>query len=257
MMKENSEISDTSVSMAKAVITVLCILAIIIYRFQGLTLEWTEIVLLAIAVLPWLSSFTSSFKLGKDGIEAVFREIQKAKEEIKEDVKEKTEKLAAETTQQLDEVRTNAEVSQSLISLGAGGKFPVKAESYKSELIEKSADGNDPQKGRWGGESVSNNRKLSGVIEDIPNNKFLRRITLRVESTSIETAPLVEKVTFHLHPTFTRPIIDVIPVDGVAEIKLVAWGAFTVGATTDSGITKLELDLSQLGSKNDDPFFGR
>jgi len=54
-------------------------------------------------------------------------------------------------------------------------------------------------------------------------------------------------VQFFLHDTFKndRPIVTVGP-NGAAELKLTAWGAFTVGAIADDGRTKLELDLQTL-----------
>ena len=54
-------------------------------------------------------------------------------------------------------------------------------------------------------------------------------------------------VQFFLHDTFRnqRPVVTV-GSDGVAELKLRAWGAFTVGALADEGQTKLELNLEEL-----------
>ncbi|HYR27029.1 MAG TPA: pYEATS domain-containing protein, partial [Thermoanaerobaculia bacterium] len=74
------------------------------------------------------------------------------------------------------------------------------------------------------------------------------RIALTVRSTN-PADPLRDAVQFFLHPTFRnpRPIVNVGP-NGMAELHLTAWGAFTVGAITDNGKTKLELDLSELAS---------
>jgi hypothetical protein len=57
--------------------------------------------------------------------------------------------------------------------------------------------------------------------------------------------PMNGLVQFLLHDTFpnSRPVVPV--VDGVAELPLEAWGAFTLGALADGGKTKLELDLSK------------
>lgn len=50
---------------------------------------------------------------------------------------------------------------------------------------------------------------------------------------------------FYLHPTFTnnKPIVPV--VNGIAELNLRAWGAFTIGAITSNN-TLLEIDLAEL-----------
>lgn len=77
-----------------------------------------------------------------------------------------------------------------------------------------------------------------------------------VESTD-SAFPLTDSVTFHLHTTFAKPVIKVKPSGNKAEINLVAWGAFTVGAETDEGNTKLELDIANLGANSDDPFYKR
>ena len=54
-------------------------------------------------------------------------------------------------------------------------------------------------------------------------------------------------VQFFLHDTFanSKPVVAVGP-NGVAELTLDAWGAFTVGAIADFGLTRLELDLAEL-----------
>ena len=68
-------------------------------------------------------------------------------------------------------------------------------------------------------------------------------IALQVNATDGDV-PLDGPVEFHLHPTFSRSVERVNPVDGRAELLLGAWGAFTVGVSADGGRTRLELDLS-------------
>ena len=50
---------------------------------------------------------------------------------------------------------------------------------------------------------------------------------------------------FHLHPTFAdpNPVVDVI--NGKAELNLVSYGSFTVGAETDDKTRKFKLDLAK------------
>lgn len=60
--------------------------------------------------------------------------------------------------------------------------------------------------------------------------------------------PLAGEVQFFLHFTFAndRPVVPVI--SGEAELRLYAYGAFTVGVLADGGATELSLDLSSLST---------
>jgi hypothetical protein len=74
----------------------------------------------------------------------------------------------------------------------------------------------------------------------------LFRVYLKVSRRHSDAPPITGPVKFHLHPTFRQQVVAV-PSDGeLAELVLIAWGAFTVGVEADNGTTKLELDLSQL-----------
>jgi transcription initiation factor IIF auxiliary subunit len=283
MSKEiTSENTTVNNNYAKYLITILAVGGIIALRLAGKEVSWTEIALFTIGVLPWFSNFMDSFKFGKDGFEAVFKkELEKAKEEIKEDVKAEAEKIKEQTTvkineateattakineateatdAKINEVKISSEISQSLNTFGAGGKSDNVIEEYKAKTLSEADDQSDPQKGKWGGNSNddSTHRKLSARIEEITNNNYFRRVILRVESTDPANFPLTDSVTFHLHPTFAKPLIEVKPFENVAEITLVAWGAFTVGAETDNGASRLELDLANESGDSDDPFFKR
>jgi hypothetical protein len=240
----------------KYLITIMAILAIIIYRVNNIQIQWAEIVLFAIGVIPWFSSFTQSFKLGKDGFEAVFRELEKAKQELKEDVKNEAAKLSTENA----ELKESNAVTQSITAFGTGGRKSANSiKDYKTKVLAEALDQTDPQNGKWGGNPLDDktHRKLSAKVENIPNDNYFRRVILRVESTDPASFPLTDIVTFHLHPTFAKPVIEVKPIDNVAEINLVAYGAFTVGAETDGGKTKLEFDIAKLGEGNGDLFFTR
>ena len=116
-----------------------------------------------------------------------------------------------------------------------------------SETDRKEEGQDDPWKGMFDGESKRNNRELQAEVLSLPGSENYYSICLRVISTQPKLDPLQGSVQFFLHPTFRndRPIVRVGP-NGVAELKLTAWGAFTVGAITDNGKTKLELDLAQL-----------
>ena len=113
------------------------------------------------------------------------------------------------------------------------------------------ADPDDPQKGRWGGSSTRNGRKLSGRVTPLQGNKDWYAVRLEVRSIDPRN-PLTGDVVFHLHPTFQNSE-NVVPVrDGIGTLSLVAWGAFTVGAVVDQGATTLELDLQDIEDAPDE-----
>lgn len=108
-------------------------------------------------------------------------------------------------------------------------------------------DSEDPWNGRFGGQSISNDRELKAEVNPILGSSDLYSIRLTVNSLHPQTNPLTGVVQFFLHPTFNndKPIVTVGPY-GIAELNLKAWGAFTVGALADDGQTKLELNLATL-----------
>ena len=107
----------------------------------------------------------------------------------------------------------------------------------------------DPNKGKFGRENMANNRILEATISPIPDQADLCLVKLKISSTAPQQKPLSGKVIFHLHPTFERYEFPVnVNQDGVAELTLTAWGAFTVGAIADDGATRLELDLAEIPS---------
>lgn len=145
------------------------------------------------------------------------------------------------------EANAKAEDAKSL-ALGTGGNQPdlgAMAENIKP--VEKGAVAGDPWKGQFGSKSTSGNRQLTATVSRLFGSLHLFAVDLKVVSTQPDQAPLVGSVQFFLHPTFKndRPIVTV-GSNGVAELKLTAWGAFTVGVLADGGITKLELDLSEI-----------
>lgn len=147
-----------------------------------------------------------------------------------------------------EEAQDKAENAKSLaLGTGGGGKKVVAGETEEiSKMIETGTIPNDPWKGQFGKE-VSNNRKLEARVLRILGNSDLFSVELTVFSILPEQDPLQGVVQFYLHPTFKndRPIIKV-GANGIAELRVTAWGAFTVGAVADGGRTKLELDLAEL-----------
>lgn len=177
-------------------------------------------VFIILAILPRLKSFNFS----KDGVSADFQEIAKALNEAQSQM--------AQTPQMPQGGRTATEEMKHLFI-----EEKIRMVNETSAL--------DPQKGRWGGKAENNNRKLSAVISRMTGSDWAE-IILRVESTDPKKDPLKGIVTFHLHPTFINSSPVIIVLNGIAEIKTKAWGAFTVGAVADNGKTTLELDLQGL-----------
>ncbi len=130
----------------------------------------------------------------------------------------------------------------------------IEPDETKFEEIKPGSVEDDPWKGQFGGKNSDGNCKLTAeVIPDILSSgdidsSRLFYITLRVESTDPSHKLEGESVQFYVHDTFlnSKPVVPV--VNGIAELNLRAWGAFTVGAITDKkdGSVKLELDLAEL-----------
>ena len=105
----------------------------------------------------------------------------------------------------------------------------------------------DPQKGRFGGRSEANGRRLSAVVEE-SNLPDFYKVILTVESTQ-GNPPLNADVIFYIHDSFNPSVFTYKPaefINGKAiEDEILSYGAFTVGVITDNGKTMLELDLSE------------
>lgn len=133
-------------------------------------------------------------------------------------------------------------------SLGTGKGDTDEVKKRLLEVADVEAENSqDPWKGRFGGKNSDNDRQLQAEVKPIPGSQGLYAIRLKVSSLHPDPNPLKGAVQFFLHPTFNneKPVVTVGP-NGVAELNLKAWGAFTVGAIADDGQTKLELDLSEL-----------
>ncbi len=108
--------------------------------------------------------------------------------------------------------------------------------------LTNDVDPEDLNKGKYGGKREVNNRRLDATVEQSGDEWY--NVKMSVVSTD-SRKPLTGTVTFVLHETFQNPKQVVNVVDGVAKLSVFAWGAFTIGAITDDGQTKLELDLSK------------
>jgi hypothetical protein len=134
------------------------------------------------------------------------------------------------------------------ILLRGQGKRPRKASSLAldSQPAAEVWD-SDPHSGEFGGKSEANGRKLTATVEPAlgPTDPACK-VHLIVNSTD-PTRLLQGTVTFYLHPTFDEPVVTV-PINerGTAELDIVTWGWFTVGAEADDNTTRLELRLKDV-----------
>lgn len=100
----------------------------------------------------------------------------------------------------------------------------------------------DPQKGKWGGQRAAGGYEVrAGKITALKSDPDYFRVPLTVGRT--DGRPVTGTVTFHLHDSFDPDVDEVEAEDGVAELEVVGYGAFTAGVELPDG-TKLELDLS-------------
>jgi hypothetical protein len=105
-------------------------------------------------------------------------------------------------------------------------------------------DPSDPQKGRFGGSSTSNGRRLRARVS--PERGAGGWYDLKLEVSSISAKPLRGKVDLWVHDSFPREHYYTFARRGVAKFSFSVYGAFTVGATCDRGMTPLELDLARI-----------
>ena len=115
------------------------------------------------------------------------------------------------------------------------------AELQKWEVLPGTVH-DDPWKGRFEKSAEANHRRLRAEVSPSLDDGWFR-VHIWVESTDAVNHPLSGRARFFLHSTFPNSKTFVPVLDGRAELRLTAWGAFTVGVLCDEAKTKLELDL--------------
>jgi hypothetical protein len=146
-----------------------------------------------------------------------------------------------------------AETSPAARSRGGGGERrpPARTAAPDRRRAEWPSDAerrnphvpDDPRKGMFGGVAIRNGRALSASVRATRSpNWFSVSMVVRAQSG----APLEGEVRYYLHDTFKKPVYAVQARKGEAELTVVVYGAFTVGACCDGGATELELDLAGL-----------
>lgn len=176
-------------------------------------------------------------------VEAAEAIIQEQKEKIEQKNKE-----LKETTKELGDFQKGGvqALSKKVVSENLDLLEPIIKTMGMEDMISKKVKNvnqnlDDPQKGKWGGHSITADKKLSATVIALENTPHLFKITLTVDT--IDKSKFLGKVTFHLHPTFINAVRTVESENGIAKLHLIAYGAFTVGVETEDG-TKLELDLA-------------
>jgi hypothetical protein len=159
---------------------------------------------------------------------------------------EQKNKSLQQTTQALGD-----SIQHNLIPLPAPqeGQRPVAVpavpQGLDSAVANRVLDNDDPWKGQFGGEPAGGGRRVDAEITPMSGREGWCIVTLMVVSTD-PAKPLEKPVVFMLHPpTFKNYSPKVVPVNGLARLSIMTWGAFTVGVLCDDGKIKLELDLSQ------------
>jgi hypothetical protein len=175
-----------------------------------------------------------------------FREVTSFKfGDVQVDLAALEKKLETQLETQVEGIKEGLDISKRAaeINIYGVGKVPNQEYPLLDQEIKHGEEIDDPWKGQFDGKSSNNNRELIANITPVSNSLEYFYIKLRVESTNADDQ-LKGVVKFYIHPTFAKEKVIVPVVNGIAEINLQAWGAFTVGAITEDG-TKLELDLSE------------
>jgi hypothetical protein len=134
-------------------------------------------------------------------------------------------------------------LSRRLTAIQVFSTQTAKPPSLPSEVLHR---GNplDPQKGRWGGKPESDNWRLSAEVWEWTQDWY--SIRLKVQPKPRARKRLHDSVTFYLHDSFRKPVVEVRPRKNQAVLMTAAYGAFTVGAVVKQDKTMLELDLAEL-----------
>ncbi len=102
----------------------------------------------------------------------------------------------------------------------------------------------DPHKGRFGGKAERAGFTLSAIFRNVTKNFVEVVLTVKApRGVDLENADCVE---FYLHDTFDPDVVPAMFTGGVAELSLITYGGFTVGAWIGCSKIELELDLAKV-----------
>ena len=172
-------------------------------------------------------------------------ELNKAKSDKVELEKEKEKRTK---NSQISQAREDQDVRKEI----AKNTFTALEADTKTEIpflpvLPAVIHAEDPQKGRFGGKTESNDRKLSAKISESSLPDYYK-VELTVESTNPDN-PLTTDVIYYIHDSFSPSVFTYKPIEfkggKAVEEEILSYGAFTVGVITDNGKTMLELDLAE------------
>jgi hypothetical protein len=223
-------------------------------------------ILLASALVGFLTSYIwtrTDFALFLENNQSNISALKRAREmavmerdEAQQRALEATSTLQ-QTEQERDQAQERAQVAASelketvgFLSKAGPAKTPDEVPPATTEAASAAEASwrwtwnSDPHKGAFGGNAVVDGYQLKAEVTRLAEGGSFYGVRL-VVSPLPESPPLTGPVRFYLHPTFDADEHDVVPVDGIAELKIVALEAFTVGAQTSEGV-RLELDLNDV-----------
>ncbi|WP_068826601.1 pYEATS domain-containing protein [Pseudomonas sp. BMS12] len=148
-----------------------------------------------------------------------------------------------------EQAKQTAEVAEDAARFGLGQPQAEPAgteQVLERPHIEPGPIADDPWKGQFGGLAERDQRRLSARVEPFAGSEDWFLVHLHLSSTN-PRQPLSGPVEIFLHPTFARQRISIdTPPSGIIELRLKAWGAFTVGVLIEHEQLLLELDLAEL-----------
>lgn len=149
---------------------------------------------------------------------------------------------------ELREAKMAADEAATIANIAADASAPAGVRVMADDFPRGEVP-DDPWKGVFGGKSLDPRagRALSAVVTPLKSVEGWYSIVLAVRAVG-QAAPLEGKVRFFLHDTFRNDRPEIQARNGVAQLHVKGWGAFTVGAVCDDGKTKLELDLAELAT---------
>lgn len=124
------------------------------------------------------------------------------------------------------------------------GGAPTEEKPEPPGLKKKITERDDPHKGRFGGKAERDGFKLSASFRNVSKN-FVE-IILTVQAPPQAGVQEADCVEFYLHDSFDPDVVPAVFHDGIAELTLIAYGGFTVGAWIGCTKTEVELDLSKV-----------
>ena len=165
----------------------------------------------------------------------------------------KTFKAGGMEIEFLDTVNDKFNVLEGRVAaLEVQARHPERSPAELSEIAERDPDAlqrpirhqDDPHKGRFGEASEKDGYKLTADFRNI-SKQF---VEVKMTVTAPPNSGLAEAdcVKFYLHDSFNPDVVPAVFHGGVAELSVIAYGGFTVGAWIACSDTELELDLSKV-----------